>query len=43
MGEEAIRREMEEAGSNPEDVAGMLSYHGGDSNPSTSIMYDPGL
>ena len=43
MGAEAIRRAMDDAGLNSEDVDGMLSYHGGDSTPSTSIMYDLGL
>ena len=43
MGAEAIRRAMDDAGLNSQDVDGMLSYHGGDSTPSTSIMYDLGL
>ena len=43
MGAEAIRRAMDDAGLSSEDVDGMLSYHGGDSTPSTSIMYDLGL
>ncbi len=43
MGAEAIRNAMNDAGLKPEDVDGMLSYHGGDSTPSTSIMYDLGL
>ena len=43
MGAEALRRAMDDAGLNSDDVDGMLSYHGGDSTPSTSIMYDLGL
>ena len=43
MGAEAIRRAMDDAGLNSQEVDGMLSYHGGDSTPSTSIMYDLGL
>ena len=43
MGAEAIRRAMDDAGLASGDVDGMLSYHGGDSTPSTSIMYDLGL
>ena len=31
MGAEAIRNAMNDAGLNPADVDGMLSYHGGDS------------
>jgi len=34
---------MDDAGLNSQEVDGMLSYHGGDSTPSTSIMYDLGL
>ncbi len=43
LGAEAIRNAMNDAGLSPGDVDGMLSYHGGDSTPSTSIMYDLGL
>ena len=43
MGAEAIRKAMDDAGLNSQEVDGMLSYHGGDSTPSTSIMYDLGL
>ncbi|HCL26783.1 MAG TPA: thiolase, partial [Dehalococcoidia bacterium] len=43
MGADAIRRAMDDAGLNSQQVDGMLSYHSGDSTPSTSIMYDLGL
>ena len=43
MGAEAIRNAMNDAGLTPADVDGMLSYHGGDSTPSTAIMYDLGM
>ena len=43
MGAEAIRNAMNDAGLKPEDVDGMMSYHGGDSTPSTAIQYDLGL
>ena len=43
MGAMAIRRAMDDAGLGSGDVDGMLSYHSGDSTPSTSIMYDLGL
>ncbi len=43
MGAEAIRNAMNDAGLAPADIDGMLSYHGGDSTPSTSIMYDLGI
>ena len=43
LGAEAIRNAMHDAGLAPDQVDGMLSYHGGDSTPSTSIMYDLGL
>ena len=43
MGAEAIRNAMNDAGLTPADIDGMLSYHGGDSTPSTSIMYDLGI
>ncbi len=43
MGAEAIRKAMDDAGLASVDVDGMLSYHGGDSTPSTSIMYDLGI
>ena len=43
MGAEAIRNAMNDAGLMPDDVDGMLSYHGGDSTPSTSIQYDLGI
>jgi acetyl-CoA acetyltransferase len=43
MGAMAIRRAMDDAGLDSTQVDGMLSYHSGDSTPSTSIMYDLGL
>ena len=43
MGAMAIRRAMDDAGLASTQVDGMLSYHSGDSTPSTSIMYDLGL
>lgn len=43
MATEAIRNAMNDAGLSPQDVDGMLSYHSGDSIPSTSVMYDLGL
>ena len=42
MGAEAIRNAMNDAGLNPADVDGMLSYHGGDSTPSTVDHVRPG-
>ena len=43
LGAMAIRNAMNDAGLGPGDVDGMLSYHGGDSTPSTAIMYDLGI
>ena len=43
LGAEAIRNAMNDAGLKPQDIDGMLSYHGGDSTPSTAIQYDLGL
>jgi acetyl-CoA acetyltransferase len=43
MAVEAVRNAMNDAGLSPLDVDGMLSYHSGDSIPSTSVMYDLGL
>ena len=40
---EAIRRAMDDAGLASQDVDGLMSYHGGDSTPSTSVMYDLGI
>ena len=42
-GVEAIRNAIYDAGLTPQDVDGMLSYHGGDSTPSTTMMYDLGM
>ena len=43
MGAEAIRNAMNDAGLKPKDVDGIMSYHGGDSTPSSAIMYDLGI
>lgn len=43
LGVEAIRNAIADAGLTPQDVDGMLSYHGGDSTPSTHMMYDLGM
>ena len=43
LGAEAISNAMTDAGLTSQDVDGMLSYHGGDSTPSTTIMYDLGI
>ncbi len=43
LGVEAIRNAIYDAGLTPQDVDGMLSYHGGDSTPSTHMMYDLGM
>jgi len=43
MAVEAVRKAMNDAGMTSNDVDGMLSYHGGDSTTSTTIMYDLGL
>jgi len=40
---EAVRNAMNDAGLNPDQIDGMLSYHGGDSTTSTSVMYDLGM
>ena len=43
MAAEAIRNAMGDAGLKAQDVDGMMSYHGGDSVPSTAVMYDLGI
>ena len=43
LGAEAVRNAIHDAGLTPDQVDGMLSYHGGDSTPSTAIQYDLGL
>ena len=43
LGVEAIRNAIYDAGLTPQDVDGMLSYHGGDSTPSTTMMHDLGM
>ena len=43
LGVEAIRNAITDAGLSPGDIDGMLSYHGGDSTPSTTIAYDLGI
>ena len=40
---EAVRNAVLDAGLRPQDVDGMMSYHGGDSTMSTSVMYDLGM
>ena len=40
---EAIRKAMDDAGLSSQDVDGIMSYHGGDSTPSSSVMYDLGI
>lgn len=40
---EAIGNAMDDAGLTSQEVDGMLSYHGGDSTPSTSVIYDLGI
>jgi 3-oxoacyl-[acyl-carrier-protein] synthase III len=40
---EAVRHAMGDAGLSPQEVDGLMSYHGGDSTPSTSVMYDLGI
>ncbi len=40
---EAIRKAMDDAGLSSQQVDGLMSYHGGDSTPSTSVMYDLGI
>ena len=43
MATEAIRSAMDDAGLASQDVDGMMSYHTGDSIPSTTVMYDVGI
>ena len=40
---EAIGNAMDDAGLSSQEVDGMMSYHGGDSIPSTAVMYDLGI
>ena len=40
---EAIRNAMNDAGLSSQQVDGIMSYHGGDSTPATSVMYDLGI
>ena len=40
---EAIRKAMDDAGLSSQQVDGIMSYHGGDSTPATSVMYDLGI
>jgi acetyl-CoA acetyltransferase len=39
---EAIRNAVADAGLKTQDIDGMLSYHGGDSTPSSTLAYDMG-
>ncbi len=43
MGVEAVRSAMRDAGLGPDEVDGMLSYHGNDSTPSPTIATDLGI
>ena len=43
MAVESIRNAMSDAGLNSQDVDGLMSYHLGDSTPSTTVMYDLGI
>ena len=43
MAVEAIQHAMDDAGLDADQVDGMLSYHGGDSTTSTTIMFDLGV
>ena len=43
MGVEAVRAAMVDAGLEPTDIDGMLSYHGGDSTASPTIAHDLGM
>ncbi len=43
MAVEAVQHAMDDAGLSADQVDGMLSYHGGDSTTSTTIMYDLGM
>ncbi len=40
---EAIRNAMDDAGISSQQLDGIMSYHGGDSTPATSVMYDLGV
>ena len=40
---EAIRKAMDDAGITSQQLDGIMSYHGGDSTPATSVMYDLGV
>ena len=43
MAVEAIRKAMDDAGLSSQQVDGIMSYHGGDSIPASSVMYDLGI
>ena len=43
MAAEAVRRAMDDAGLTSNGVDGLMSYHLGDSVPSTSVMWDIGI
>ncbi|MBI2872662.1 MAG: thiolase [Chloroflexi bacterium] len=43
MAVEAVKRAMDDAGLNASDVDGMMSYHGGDSTTSTTVVSDLGI
>ena len=40
---QAIRNAVNDAGLTPQGIDGLLSYHEGDSTPSTSVMCDLGI
>ena len=43
MAAEAIHNAMDDAGLASRDIDGMMSYHTGDSTPSTTVMWDLGI
>ena len=43
MAVEAIRNAMNDAGLTPDDVDGLMSYHGGDSTTSPTVTWDLGI
>ena len=43
MAVESIRNAMDDAGLSSGEVDGLMSYHLGDSTPSTTVMYDLGI
>ena len=43
MAAEAVHKAMDDAGLSRQQIDGMMSYHGGDSTPTNSVMYDMGI